>query len=167
MLSILNIITAVFVDEALAATQKQKDLLIQQEQEMKSDYLKQVQHFFESVDADGSGYVTLSELVGMVEDPALSAYFSVLGFEIDDAKRLFMMLDADGSGEVEIGEFLTRCLKLKGEARSIDVHEIIYECRQLKRLNQELFAKMYPEAKRKLSLTTQLEDMAVSSLAKV
>jgi len=105
----------------------------------------QLEAFFESVDADGSGFVTLDEIMEMLEDPTLSAYFSVLGFEVDDARRLFMLLDQDNSGEVEIHEFMEGCIKLKGQARSIDVHEIIFECRKLRRLNRKMYQKLFPE----------------------
>jgi len=143
-LAVLNIITGVFVDEALSCTQRQKDFQIEQERQIKQDYLNQLQIFFETIDADGSGCVTVSEIMDMLEDATLSAYFSVLGFETSDAKRLFKLLDVDGSGEVEISEFLDGCMKLKGNARSIDVHEVIHECRCMLKIQRRLHTSMLP-----------------------
>mmetsp|Transcript_9827 Transcript_9827/g.16405 ORF Transcript_9827/g.16405 Transcript_9827/m.16405 type:complete len:111 (-) Transcript_9827:160-492(-) len=55
----------------------------------------------------------------------MAAYFTALGFEPHDCVRLFTLLDTDSSGTVDIEEFLDGCLRLKGFARSIDVHFIM------------------------------------------
>merc|ERR1712194_336505 len=40
---------------------------------------------------------------------------------------LFRLLDADGNGEVDIEEFCEGCLRLKGDAKSFDIHCLMYE----------------------------------------
>lgn len=58
----------------------------------------------------------------MLDDPALSAYFRVLGFDIDDARRFILLLDTDANGSVSIHEFLRGCLRYRGGATGVDMH---------------------------------------------
>eukprot|EP00913_Durusdinium_trenchii_P032257 g30202.t1 len=71
---------------------------------------------------DGSGDVTAEELGEMLDDPALSAYFRVLGFDIDDARRFILLLDTDANGSISVSEFLRGCLRYRGVATGVDMH---------------------------------------------
>merc|ERR1712087_880491 len=58
-------------------------------------------------------------------------YFSVLDIDIADSSYLFDMLDLDGSNEVDMEEFVTGCLRLKGNAKSIDIHVLMFEIKTI------------------------------------
>merc|ERR1712107_826755 len=49
------------------------------------------------------------------------------GISVSEAWGLFRLLDLDNSGGVDIHEFTMGCLRLKGEARTIDVATMMYE----------------------------------------
>ncbi|CAE7497332.1 NaCP60E, partial [Symbiodinium natans] len=131
--SVLNVITGVFVDSAIQTTNSQRDIQIERELELKDSFLKSLKDFFEALDTDGNGAIHLDEIKIMLQDPTLAAYFAVLGFDEVNAHQIFHLLDDDESGEVSIQEFLDGCAKLKGQARSIDVHAIMHQCRALHR----------------------------------
>jgi len=133
MVCVLNILTGVFVDNALLSAKLQRDYMIQKQMYVKEHYIKQLRSFFRSVDISHDGEVSLRELQAMLEDKTLAAYFSVLGFDAVDADMLFQMLDTDDSGTVTLEEFLTGCTVLKGEARSVDIHSLMAECRRVVR----------------------------------
>lgn len=125
MLAVLNIVTGVFVDNAAAAAKTQRDYIIEKEREVKETYIRELQNLFWQMDDDESGTLTAAEMQQLVKDPKMAAYFTALGFEPHDCVRLFTLLDTDSSGTVDIEEFLDGCLRLKGFARSIDVHFIM------------------------------------------
>ncbi|CAE7453853.1 Scn11a [Symbiodinium sp. CCMP2592] len=125
LLAVLNIVTGVFVDNAVDKAKTQREFLIEKEREVKEKYIKELQNLFLEMDVDASGTLTAEEMQHLVKDPKMSAYFSALGFEAHDCVRLFSLLDSDASGHVDIEEFLDGCLRLKGMARSIDVHFIM------------------------------------------
>eukprot|EP00434_Breviolum_minutum_P037942 symbB.v1.2.033645.t1/scaffold4209.1/size43054/6 len=125
MLAVLNIVTGVFVDNAAAAAKTQRDYIIEKEREVKETYIRELQNLFWQMDDDESGTLTAEEMQQLVKDPKMAAYFTALGFEPHDCVRLFTLLDTDSSGSVDIEEFLDGCLRLKGFARSIDVHFIM------------------------------------------
>ncbi|CAK9004339.1 unnamed protein product [Durusdinium trenchii] len=133
MFSVLNVITGVFVDTAIQTSNSQRDIQIEREMELKDSFLKSLKDFFEALDTDGSGSIHLEEIKIMLQDPTLAAYFAVLGFDEVNANQIFHLLDDDESGEVSIEEFLEGCSKLKGAARSIDVHALMHQCRALHR----------------------------------
>eukprot|EP00747_Dinoflagellata_sp_TGD_P091961 gnl/TRDRNA2_/TRDRNA2_165252_c3_seq2.p1 gnl/TRDRNA2_/TRDRNA2_165252_c3~~gnl/TRDRNA2_/TRDRNA2_165252_c3_seq2.p1 ORF type:complete len:215 (+),score=39.91 gnl/TRDRNA2_/TRDRNA2_165252_c3_seq2:61-705(+) len=59
------------------------------------------------------------------------AYFTTLGLDVTQARALFVLLDVDETDEVEIEEFVMGCMRLKGEAKSIDVNMLLYENEKL------------------------------------
>merc|ERR1712048_611886 len=131
MLAVLNIITGVFVDNAVETAKTQREFLVQKEMELKEKYVAEMRSLFAEMDDDGSGYVTLEEIQEYFEDPRVQSYFQALGLDTHDSERLFKLIDNDGSGDVSVDEFLEGCIRLKGLARSIDVHSLMSECKRL------------------------------------
>eukprot|EP00927_Polykrikos_kofoidii_P056216 TRINITY_DN5037_c0_g2_i1.p1 TRINITY_DN5037_c0_g2~~TRINITY_DN5037_c0_g2_i1.p1 ORF type:complete len:690 (+),score=129.47 TRINITY_DN5037_c0_g2_i1:112-2181(+) len=128
---VLNIVTAIFVDSAMQSQQHYKDLLIQErtlKNQLFTEHLKQV---FRQIDTDGSGSITGDEMEYFLQDPALNAYLEAIDVYPNDARALFCLLDVDDSGEVNIDEFCQGCLRLKGEAKSFDIHCLIYNVEKL------------------------------------
>jgi len=132
VLAVLNVVTGVFVDNAFRATDRQRGLAIQKEMDRKEQYITQATEFFAALDQDASGGVTTWELSEMLADKTLSAYFRVLGFEIDDADRFIDLLDSNESGSICRTEFLEGCLRYRGTAQGVDIHTVIREVKDLK-----------------------------------
>merc|ERR1712129_78461 len=69
----------------------------------------------------GDGIILPSELDAHLKKPAVGAYFSRLGVDVNESEKLFMLLDEDGSGCIDKTEFLIGCLRLKGHAKTLDL----------------------------------------------
>eukprot|EP00930_Biecheleria_cincta_P071586 TRINITY_DN59076_c0_g1_i1.p1 TRINITY_DN59076_c0_g1~~TRINITY_DN59076_c0_g1_i1.p1 ORF type:complete len:610 (+),score=95.09 TRINITY_DN59076_c0_g1_i1:57-1832(+) len=130
MVAVLNIITGVFVENAMVSAKMERNYLVEQEVAQKESYLRDFKKFFEALDVDGNGDIEIHEVVEILDDPTLAAYLRVLGLEVHDAERLFRLLDADDSGVVNLTEFLEGCMRVKGVARSIDMYAVMAECRR-------------------------------------
>jgi len=133
VLAVLNVVTGVFVDNAFRCAEKQRSLAIQKEMERQEQFVQQIRDFFRAMDQDDSGDVTPEELAEMLKDPTLSAYFRVLGFEIDDAARFINLLDKDKDGAISMEEFLRGCLQYRGVATAVDMHQCLRLVRQTQR----------------------------------
>jgi len=142
MLAVLNIITGVFVDNAVETAKTQRDFLVQKEFELKERYLQEMRDLFNDMDDDGSGTITLEEIKEYFVDPRVMSYFQALGLDPNDTERLFRLIDDDGSGDVSIEEFLHGCMRLKGGARSIDVHQLLLECRKIEHKFEKIESDM-------------------------
>lgn len=138
MLAVLNIITGVFVDNAVSTARQEREYLIEKERELREKYLVEMREIFDDMDKDKSGTITLEELREYFEDVRVQTYFHVLGLDAYDTERLFKLLDDDRSGSVEVQEFLDGCLRLKGEARSIDMFSIISQLGDLVPMIQDI-----------------------------
>jgi len=130
ILALLNIITGVFVDSAVQTTKTKREFMVQKEVELRERYIQEMSEVFSTIDADGSGMISKQEFLEHIETPDIKTYFWALGLNNKDMQRLFTLIDDDGSGEVSINEFLEGCIRLKGEARSIDVHVVLREVRK-------------------------------------
>lgn len=129
--AVLNIVTGVFVQTALERTQKDKESLIQNAMTTKENYLHKMYLIFRECDTDHSNTLSFEELEQSMEDERMSAYLEALGLDCDDVDTLFVLLDRDGEGHIDIHEFLTGCLKLKGEAKGLDIAIIQYQTKWL------------------------------------
>jgi len=88
---------------------------------------------FLDMDDDESGSINYSEMQSVMELQSVKACFTSMGLELSDVEKLFQLIDDDGSGDISIDEFLSGCLKLRGEARSFDVHSVLRETKRIER----------------------------------
>jgi len=130
--AVVNIVTGVFVENALQSNQTDRDIIVHEELEAKKEYLKSMQDIFEEMDDDNTGLISIDEFETKLDDERVIAYFNALKLDVSDARTLFTLLDYDQSGEIAIDEFLVGCHKLKGESRSLDIAIMQYEIRWLK-----------------------------------
>ncbi|CAK0824817.1 unnamed protein product [Prorocentrum cordatum] len=133
MLAVLNIITGVFVDNAVETARTQREFLVQKDSDGGQGAVAQgdARHF------PGDGCRRLWETVNKDEiaefcnDDRVHYYLTALGLDVHDTERLFELLDENRDGELDVDEFLAGCLRLKGMARSIDVYSLIHQSRQV------------------------------------
>eukprot|EP00413_Alexandrium_margalefii_P000911 CAMPEP_0204515604 /NCGR_PEP_ID=MMETSP0661-20131031/2710_1 /ASSEMBLY_ACC=CAM_ASM_000606 /TAXON_ID=109239 /ORGANISM="Alexandrium margalefi, Strain AMGDE01CS-322" /LENGTH=237 /DNA_ID=CAMNT_0051520931 /DNA_START=1 /DNA_END=714 /DNA_ORIENTATION=- len=134
MLAFLNVTTGVFVDHAVELGRTQRDYLVQKELQLKEKYMREMRDLFMAIDEDGSGSVTQDEVEAYFEDRRMQSYFAALGINAADTGRLFSLLDNDGDGHLSIDEFLEGCMRLRGQASSIDVQHLHMDVKKVKRL---------------------------------
>jgi voltage-gated sodium channel len=127
LFGVMNVVTSVFVESALKSTQHYKDLLIAENLKAKKMYVDHLKDVFRAIDVDESGEISLVEIEQFLLDPDLRTYLESMDIQPDDARTLFRLLDKDDSGSVSIDEFCQGCLRLKGEAKSFDIHCLIFE----------------------------------------
>merc|ERR1712113_22457 len=80
---------------------------------------------------DGSGSLTWEEFGYHLQDPRVQAYLATLELDVSEARGVFDMLDFRGIEEVSVDDFVAGCMKLKGQAKSMDVCTILYENRKM------------------------------------
>jgi len=129
---LMNIVTSVFVESAMHATQHFQDLLVDawmKDMEMFKYHLKRI---FNEIDMDGGGTISFMEMrISLAEGSELPAYLESLGISSSDVWVLFRLLDEDRDGVIDIEEFCDGIMRLKGEAKSFDINCMIYENRAM------------------------------------
>jgi len=115
------------VDSAYQVSQRDREYVVQCEVERNKKYMADIKTFFYEADKDRSGMLSLEEFEEHLKQDRVKAYFQALELDISQARALFMLLDVDGSNEVELEEFIGGCMRMKGDAKSIDVNMLLYE----------------------------------------
>lgn len=120
-IAMLNIVAAVFIRTAFVRSENDRHFMIQKEIDAKQNYLETMRDVFAELDEDKDGKIFFEELEGHLHKPEVGAYFSKLGVDVNEVGKLFLLLDEDGSGCIDMDEFMFGCLRLKGEAKSLDL----------------------------------------------
>merc|ERR1712032_1227853 len=135
----LNILTGIFVASTGDLYKYDHELVIQEELSQQESVINQIRSLFTEIDTDKSGTISFQEMKAHLQDRRVQAYFSVLQMNVTKAEGLFKLLDKDGDGAISIDEFIMNCLRLKGNARSIDMVSMLAEHKRLYRMIRFLF----------------------------
>ncbi|CAK0876349.1 unnamed protein product [Prorocentrum cordatum] len=128
---VLNVVIGTVVDVTADVASMDRDMMVDDQIASLRGYASDIKTFFKQADADHSGYLSWREFKNHLEDDRVKAYFQTLDLDIRKAHTLFKLLDRNGNGEVGIEEFLDGCLRLRGQAKSLDIHLVIYQLETL------------------------------------
>lgn len=134
---VLNVITGLFCQTAIDSASQDKDAVISAKAMQRETYKKNLKKLFQELDDFGQetpdGIFSLDELERYMEDARMKDHFAALDLELSDAWTFFKLLDYDEQGLMDIDRFIDGCLKLKGEAKSLDINTMLYEHKWLLR----------------------------------
>jgi len=119
--AVMNVLTGIFVDQAIRLAALDRDNVIQEALEKEAAFARNMQELFATVDSDINHKITWHEFKKHINDPKVQSYFAAMELDVSDAKQLFTLLDNDGSNTIEIREFIEGCSRLKGGAKSMDL----------------------------------------------
>jgi len=155
--AVLNVLTGVFCQTAIESASQDQEVIIEEQLDRKSQYTKQLQDvFYGIIDSVSAGQVTLADFEAGLEDERLQAYFSAMEITADDAWSLFKLLANTQTNTIDIDEFVAGCLRLRGHARGIDMHMLMYESRWTMRKLTQLVRSLDEEF---ATVHGQLEDL--------
>jgi hypothetical protein len=127
VVAVMNVVTGIFVENAMQGAQADNEAQIQLAMQNKQKYVDHISAVFKELDSSGKGSINLEEFENGIEDVRLVAYFERLGLDLSDVKQLFVLLDKDHAGTIDIEEFLIGCLRMQGQAKSMDMCKLLYE----------------------------------------
>lgn len=116
-----NTVTSLFVEGLLDKQANDEQLIMQERIEKKADYVKKIESLFDVLDNDGNGLVSYQELLASLDDPRMILFASSLDMEESDLRVLLDVLTGSGRTEVDIESFVVGCIKLRGQARTVDL----------------------------------------------
>lgn len=126
-IAVLNVVTGVFVDQTLAASRQDEENMIRAQLRQKDSFTNELRRFFKSADTDGNGDLSWAEFSKDLENPRVTAQLQGLEISVEEAKGLFKLIDVDNSGSVSIDEFVNGACRVKGQAKAVDVVQILYK----------------------------------------
>jgi len=126
-LAVLNVVTGIFVGKAAKAAEDEKDETL----------AFSIGDLFYS-DTDKESHITFKEFSSKLEHTDMQEYFRDLNVDVSEARGLFRLLDVDGSGSVDSDEIVSGCLRLRGEAKAIELALLMQETRTLQDMVERL-----------------------------
>lgn len=77
------------------------------------------------VDNDNNGYITIKEFEKILESQRFRSYMEQMELHIFDAKTFFEDFSPTGDDTFPIEDIVHTCMKLRGEAKAIEMHSVI------------------------------------------
>eukprot|EP00439_Symbiodinium_sp_Y106_P060203 s1242_g8.t2 len=118
---LLNLVTAVIVQQALEMSSADEADLAKQLQAQREEDMRELEGMFKMLDEDQSGQVSLEEFMQAFKIKEVKTKMTLLGLKEAEMLDLFRLLDTDGEGELSLEEFMQGMSQLKGEARNKDM----------------------------------------------
>merc|ERR1712192_53813 len=97
-----------------------------------------IQGLFVLMDKDGDGEVSLDELCEQLHDPRMSAFAASLDIDEEDLTMCFNIITANGTRKIDLDAFVVGCIKLRGQAKSVDVLDVCLTQSQISKAVGEL-----------------------------
>eukprot|EP00811_Abedinium_folium_P000022 NODE_1001_length_2657_cov_7.915810.p1 GENE.NODE_1001_length_2657_cov_7.915810~~NODE_1001_length_2657_cov_7.915810.p1 ORF type:complete len:843 (+),score=232.98 NODE_1001_length_2657_cov_7.915810:68-2596(+) len=130
-LGVMNILTSFFVDGAVKQTEQDREEDFKREQAHRVELVDMIRRMFFILDADRSGTVSIAELNFLMEEQKLERMFHTIGVPVCEVQNIFNLIDYDGAGEVDIDDFIDGILRVRGEARALDVQVVLSQTKKI------------------------------------
>ncbi|CAE7469293.1 NaCP60E [Symbiodinium sp. CCMP2592] len=121
--ALLNVVNSVFVSQTLKIADSDEEYLIKVRARNEAQYRKKLHALFLAADTTDDGFLTIEEFMQLLENPQLQLWLSQLQLEYHDLVELFGMIDS-GDGRIDWKEFMDGAVRLKGQAKSMDVFRL-------------------------------------------
>lgn len=128
--ALVRVIGAIFIKETLASAQRDAELVIEETLKHKSTLVRQLRALFREFDQNGNGMLDQGEFLAALEDERLQAWLSSLGLNVHETAGLFTLMD-NGSGQLSCDELIAGAVRLRGDAKTVDVVSMMFETRKV------------------------------------
>mmetsp|Transcript_45860 Transcript_45860/g.109199 ORF Transcript_45860/g.109199 Transcript_45860/m.109199 type:complete len:828 (+) Transcript_45860:84-2567(+) len=130
--SLLNMITGMFVESALEGSRLQAD----------ADIVSKLRDIFDDMGVSDAGLITWQDFKAQMDNPRMVGVFRSIDLDPSEARSLFGLLDLTESGSIDAEDFVMGCLRLRGPAKSIDLATLMSETRRMNMQWQEQVGSM-------------------------
>lgn len=146
LFAVMNVMTGMFCQAAMASAERDQELQIARISENRESLVQDMERVFMQMGNDKrADSITLTMLEAALEDEAFKNFFTSLDMNVasgSEAWSLFKLLDRDGDFTIDLDEFVDGCLRLRGDAKAVDVASLKWEVKaqskQLKELQDHL-----------------------------
>lgn len=129
VLVLMNLVTAVIVENALEASKKNEKMQYKEIQKRKTQAREKLKSLFSEIDINGNGLLTYSEFLGSFDHKDIGPKLQLLGLHKNECEEIFHLLDVeaeDGSEPtISIDEFLTNFQRIQGQAQARDMFYVL------------------------------------------
>jgi len=131
IVAMLNVVTGVFVQNSIDSSQQEINEVIHSEIASETSVMQKLRLLFNEADTDNDGTLSMEDFCTYLKDVRVRAYLRHLGLDVSKVRGFFCLLDLDNSKALSCDEFVLGCLRLQGQAKSVDIATLMYEQKRL------------------------------------
>jgi len=170
---VLNIVTGVFVENAVAMTEMDEQQMLLQEMTERKKWIDEVKTLFDQAseqkqmeDGDVLSLIPWPTFHELCKDIQMQHLLKKLGIDVlaIDARSLFQLFDADGSGSIELDEFADGLKRFHGSATGVDLAQLRNGQRKIQADIKRLNAQVRRSEKRTLLRQTSPAQIAAATV---
>lgn len=117
----MAITVGVIVENTLHTTAEDEEYLNSIKEKDRQAVYGQLREIFEDADTDGSGSLDLGEVEKATSKPEVYNKLKMIDFPVEDPQEVFDLLAFQRPQELTIEEFISGCMRMKGQAKSRDL----------------------------------------------
>ncbi|CAJ1390601.1 unnamed protein product [Effrenium voratum] len=127
--ALLAVINGVFLKETFSAAENDDKIMMRNTEKKRNQHIKKMQSLFEAADETGDGLLDKEEFIQVMSDPEIVNWLAAMDLQISDPNQLFEMVQHDGT--ISAPQLVGGVSRLKGAARSTDMHCVSAEVKQI------------------------------------
>jgi len=164
--AVTRVISAIFLRDTLQAANCEADRMVNDARRQRTALMHQLENFFKEADKSGDGLLDRNEFEEIFRNPKVRLWFRAMDLQIHEYVGLFDLLENE-AGVVSFQDFLNGVMRLKGQARSIDMLSVALEVSKISNTLAEIL-KVWQQASQSapLALTAPLNPVSVESKAR-
>jgi len=132
-LAVMNVITSIFVSDAVEVANQDRDIKMRAELVKSRRQLAILTEIFTEMDSASSGMISREQFEVQMQREDIVAMFHLFDLDVLDAISFFELLDADRSGGVDVEEFVMGCLRMRGHSNMVDMEISVQEIKRMTR----------------------------------
>jgi hypothetical protein len=136
--AVVTVITGVFMQETFKVADTDDDLLIIRQTRQTNNHLRKMSRLFQVANRTGKGTLSFSDFKTLMDDPFIKTWLAAYELNVVDVGLLWRVLD-DGDGMLTAEQLVAGVSRLKGVAKSCDLHTAMHE---LKEMVSDIYEKM-------------------------
>lgn len=139
--ALIAVINGVFLKETFSAAENDDKIMMRNTEKKRDQHIKKMKSLFEAADETGDGVLDREEFIQVMTDPEIVNWLAAMDLQIADPNALFDMVigEHDEEGTINAEQLVRGVGRLKGAARSTDMHTLSAE---VKKLQQRLQGQM-------------------------
>merc|ERR1740121_2531460 len=142
----VNIVTSIFVDDALKRAEPDKKTLILQKRKEDKQMCEQLSGLIRQIDqqsADANGMVSWDDMQALHANDEIRDCLKMAGIDIADVDSFFFTVcKITDSEEIDIDSFVDACFQMKGGASNLDMQTVLVQMHEVAMMLQKVSEQM-------------------------
>merc|ERR1712232_163388 len=138
--ALTRVVGSMFLKQAMSAASADAEKVALERMKKHELFAGKLRKIFEAMDSDGSGCIGVMEFREICRNEDVQKDFEHLDLTMDEVAILFKILSHE-DGNADYHEFLSGCLKMKSNARALNVIQILHQIAEVEKMVSSIVSR--------------------------